>query len=82
MKDLNQLSMLLTLELPFDSDFSYSILQDWETNTKYTVPEMMSTSTIDSFLSQPIEPIKAVDVEYKDPILSILNDDLVLDLNL
>lgn len=74
-KDLSQLSMLLTLQLPFDSDFSYARLQGWENNTNYTVPEKMNTSSIDRILSQPMAPIKATDVEYKDQILSIVDDE-------
>ena len=73
-KDLNQLKMLLTLELPFDSDFSYSMLQNWETDTKYTVPEKMNKSSAELILSQKMEPIKVTDVKYKDLIVSIFSE--------
>ena len=73
--DLSQLNMLLTLELPFDSDFSYARLLGWETNSNYTVPEKMSKNSIDNIFTQKMEPIKATDVEYKDSIASILYDE-------
>jgi len=69
------LDMLLTLQLPFNRDFSYARLADWEDNPNYTVPEKMAASSIAMILSQPVTPITAADVDYQDPIFSFVDDD-------
>ena len=74
-RDLRQLDMLLTVRLPFDRDFSYARLADWEGNPNYTVPGKMSAGNIARLISQPLIPIIATDVDYQDPIFSFVVDD-------
>ena len=74
-RDLRQLSMLLTVQLPFDRNFSYARLADWEGNPNYTVPEKMPAASIAKVLSQPLTPITSADVHYKDPIFSFADDE-------
>jgi hypothetical protein len=70
--DLRQLSMLLTLELPFDNDLSYARLFGWEHETNYTVPDKMGKNQIIKRLSKDMKPISATDYEYKDPIVTVI----------
>lgn len=74
-KDLSQLNMLLSLNLPFDNDSSYARLRGFETDTNYTVPDKMNSRRINHILSRRMEPIKATDIKYKDLIASILYDE-------
>jgi len=73
-RDLRQLSMLLTVQLPFDRNFSYARFADFEGNPNYTVPGKMPAETIARVLSQPLTPITSADVDYKDPIFSFVDD--------
>jgi len=74
-RDLKELSMLLTLQLPFDGSPPYARLVDWEANPNYTVPEKMPAASIAGRLSKPLTPITVADVDYQDPILSFVDDD-------
>ena len=73
-RDLRKLSMLLTLQLPFDGDFSYARFADFEGNPNYTVPEKMPAASIARILSKPLTPITNEDVDYQDPIFSFVDD--------
>ncbi|TRZ54087.1 hypothetical protein D4S03_00690 [bacterium] len=74
-RDLRQLDMLLTLQLPFNhNERSYARLPDVGRNHHYTVPEKMPAETVANILSQPLTPITAVDADYQDPIFSFADD--------
>jgi len=74
-RDLKKLSMLLTLQLPFNGNSPYARLAGWEGDSNYTVPNKMTAASIAGILSQPLTPIPAADVDYQDPIFSFVNDD-------
>lgn len=76
-KDLRELPMLLTLQLPLVVDLeTYRSLERHGKDYFETVPANLSTSEISQIMSEPLSPITKEDVEYIDPIVHLgdIND--------
>ena len=73
-KDLKSLPILLTMQIPLNSNTLYKQLM-WPGSTSYyTVPSTMPKKKTDELLTYSIMPVAQEDIDYSDPIFHLSSD--------
>jgi hypothetical protein len=73
-KDPRHLPMLVTVQLPLAENRLYKRLADWEGSCLHTVPAQLSANRAAYLLAQPLSPVTSAEVEYRDPIFRLEDD--------